>query len=220
MALLDASLTTPFTMSVSGARGSGKSEFTKTLLLGQEKYLNKPFDTIKWVYKHYQPNLFDPLIEKFGDKIELLNELPNFESLREIQNIEKQNTVFILDDMVLEVKDSKDILELFLSGRHIGVSVISLSQNMFISGKYRVSMDRNTDYIVLMKNIRGGSQVATLSHQMNPLNSNFLTSAFKDATSEAFGHLLIDAKASGNDLLRYRGNIFNTDFVTVYQPKT
>ena len=214
MALVDASLTTPFTMSVNGSRGSGKSEFTKTLLLGQEKYFDKPFDNVKWIYKHYQPNLFDPLIKKFGDKIELLNELPNFESLQ------KQNTVFILDDMVLEVKDSKDILELFLSGRHIGVSVISLSQNMFISGKYRVSMDRNTDYIVLMKNVRGGSQIATLSHQMNPLNSNFLTSAFKDATSEAFGHLLIDAKASGNDLLRYRGNIFNTDFVTVYQPKT
>ena len=80
-------------------------------------------------------------------------------------------------------------------------------------------MDRNTDYIVLIKNVRGGSQIATLSHQMNPLNSNILTSAFKDATSELFGHLLIDAKASGNDLLRYRGNIFNTDFVTVYQPK-
>ena len=81
-------------------------------------------------------------------------------------------------------------------------------------------MDRNTDYIVLMNNIRGGSQVATLSRQMNTLNPNFLlTSAFKDATSEPFGHLLIDAKASGNDLLRYRGNIFNTDFVSVYQRK-
>ena len=114
MALLDASLTTPFTMSVNGARGSGKSEFTKTLLLDQEKYLDKPFDSVKWIYKHYQPNLFDPLIKKFEEKIELLDELPNFESLQ------KQNTVFILDDMVLEVKDSKDILELFLSGRHIG----------------------------------------------------------------------------------------------------
>ena len=107
MEFIDASLTTPFTMSVSGSRGSGKSEFTKTLLLGQEKYLNKPFDNVKWVYKHFQPNLFGPLIEKFGDKIELINELPNFESMQ------KQNTVFILDDMILEVIDSKDILELF-----------------------------------------------------------------------------------------------------------
>ena len=213
MEFIDASLTTPFTMSVSGSRGSGKSEFTKTLLLGQEKYLNKPFDNVKWVYKHFQPNLFGPLIEKFGDKIELINELPNFESMQ------KQNTVFILDDMILEVIDSKDILELFLYGRHIGVSVIILSQNMFIAGKHRISMDRNTEYIILMNNIRGGSQVATLSRQMNPLNPNFLTSAFKDATIEPYGHLLIDTKASGHDSIRYRGNIFNTDFVTVYQPK-
>ena len=82
MALVDASLTTPFTMTVNGSRGSGKSEFTKTLLLGQEKYFDKPFDNVKWIYKHFQPNLFDPLIKKFGDKIELLNELPNFESLQ------------------------------------------------------------------------------------------------------------------------------------------
>ena len=73
MALLDASLTTPFTMSVNGARGSGKSEFKKKLLLNLEKYLDNPFDNVKWIY-----NLFDPLIKKFGDKIELLNELPNF----------------------------------------------------------------------------------------------------------------------------------------------
>ena len=186
MALVDASLTTPFTMTVNGARGCGKTEFTKRLLLDQEKYLDKPFDKVTWVYKHAQPNLFDPLIKKFGNRIELLNEIPNFESL------EKQNTVFVFDDMLLEVKDSRDILELFLSGRHIGVSVITLSQNMFISGKYRVSMDRNTDYIVLMNNVRGGSQIATLSHQMNPLTPKFLTSAFKDATTQAYGHLLVD----------------------------
>ena len=213
MAFVDASLTTPFTMTINGARGSGKSEFTKRLLLDQEKYLDLPFDIIIWIYKHFQPNLFDPLIKKFGDQIELINELPNFESL------EKQNTVFVLDDMILEVKDSKEILELFLSGRHIGVSVISLSQNMFIAGKYRISMDRNTDYIVLMNNVRGGSQIATLSHQMNPLNPKFLMSAFKDATTEPYGHLLIDTKASGNNLIRYFGNIFNTYFVAIYQPK-
>ena len=213
MEFIDASLTTPFTMTVNGSRGSGKSEFTKTLLLGQEKYLNKPFDNIKWIFKHGQPNLFAPLIEKFGNKIELINEMPDLESLQ------KQNTVFVFDDMILEVKDSKDILELFLNGRHIGVSVIILSQNMFISGKHRVSMDRNTEYIILMNNIRGGSQIATLSHQMNPNNPKFLTSAFKDATIEPYGHLLIDTKASGHEPIRYRGNIFNTDFVTVYQPK-
>ena len=83
--------------------------------------------------------------------------------------MEKQNTVIVLDDMILEVKDSKEILELYLSGRHIGISVISLSRNMFIAEKCRISMDRNTDYIVLMNNVRGGSQIATLSHQTHLL---------------------------------------------------
>ena len=213
MAYIDASITTPFTMAVYGARGSGKSEFTKQLLLNQEKYLDKPFSKIIWIYKHYQHKLFDPLIKKFGSQLELLDEIPNFESA------EKQNTLLVLDDMILEVKDSKEILELYLSGRHIGISIISLSQNMFIAGKHRISMDRNTDYIILMRNIRGGSQIATLSHQMNPNNSQFLINSFKDATTEPYGHLFIDTKASGHDSIRYRGNIFNPDFVTVYQPK-
>jgi hypothetical protein len=188
MTFVDASITTPFTMGVYGARGSGKSEFTKQLLLDQEKYLNSPFDKIIWVYKHYQAKLFDPLIEKFGDRIELINELPNFGTS------EKQNTVIVLDDMILEVKDSKEILEQYLSGRHIGISVISLSQNMFIAGKYRISMDRNTDYMILMNNLKGGSQIATLSYQLNPHNSKFLKSAFKDATIEPYGHLFIDTE--------------------------
>ena len=54
---------------------------------------------------------------------------------------------------------------------------------------------------------------------MNPNNSQFLIDAFKDATTEPYGHLFIDTKASGHDLIRYRGNIFNPDFVTVYLPK-
>ena len=87
MAYIDASITTPFTMQVYGARGSGKSEFTKQLLLNQEKYLDKPFSKIIWIYKHYQHKLFDPLIKKFGSQLELLDEIPNFES------VEKQNTL-------------------------------------------------------------------------------------------------------------------------------
>ena len=213
MSFVDATITVPFTMGVYGARGSGKSEFTKQLLLDQEKYLNLPFDKIIWIYKHFQKELFEPLIKKFGDQIELLNELPNFEAL------ERRNTVIIFDDMILETKDSREILELYLSGRHIGISVISLSQNMFIEGNYRISMDRNTDYIILMPNFRGANQISTLSRQLNPHNPKFLLSAFKDATKTPFGHLLIDTKANGNNLIIYRGNIFNPDFVLVYQPK-
>ena len=212
---IDARMQAPFTMGIFGSREVGKSFFTKQLILNQEQLIYPIFERVVWIHKHYQKNIFDDLQEKLGNKLVLLNEFPNFKSISK-----QENTVFIFDDFISETVDSKDVQQLYISGRHLNISVISLSQNMFMKGKFSTTMNRNTDYLVLFENIRDKTIIRTLSYQMYPGNTRFLIDAFNDATKKKFGHLFLDCKPNSDELLRVRGNIFDfSDKFTIYLPK-
>ena len=155
---IDARMQAPFTMGIFGSREVGKSFFTKQLILNQEQLIYPIFERVVWIHKHYQKNIFDDLQEKLGNKLVLLNEFPNFKSISK-----QENTVFIFDDFISETVDSKDVQQLYISGRHLNISVISLSQNMFMKGKFSTTMNRNTDYLVLFENIRDKTIIRTLS---------------------------------------------------------
>ena len=176
---IDARMQAPFTMGIFGSREVGKSFFTKQLILNQEQLIYPIFERVVWIHKHYQKNIFDDLQEKLGNKLVLLNEFPNFKSISK-----QENTVFIFDDFISETVDSKDVQQLYISGRHLNISVISLSQNMFMKGKFSTTMNRNTDYLVLFENIRDKTIIRTLSYQMYPGNTRFLIDAFNDATKK------------------------------------
>ena len=58
-----------------------------------------------------------------------------------------------------------------------------------------------------------------LGKQMFPGQSSLLTEAYKSATSEPYGYLLIDLKTTTPDHLRLRSNIFPGELQSVYVPK-
>ena len=212
---IDATIKTPCTIGIYGSRATGKSYFTKQLLLHQEIFVYPIFEKVIWIYKHYQTTIFDDLKQKFQDKLVLMDEFPDFTSLPK-----QKNTVFIIDDFLTETVNSDEIKELYINGRHLNISVICLSQNMFIKGKHTITMNRNTDYLVIFENIRDQTIIRTLSYQMYPGNTKFLISAYNDAIKQSFGHLFVDTKPNSNPLARVRGNIFNFfDKLIVYVPK-
>ena len=53
---MDARLQTPFSMGIFGCRNSGKSVFTKTLLISD--LIDVPFKKVFWIYKTWQDELF------------------------------------------------------------------------------------------------------------------------------------------------------------------
>ena len=130
----------------------------------------------------------------------------------------QENTPVLLDDYMSEASNSVQVQSLFTRGRHLGLSVIYLAQNLFHRGKYSRDLSLNMDYIVLFKNVRDSSQIGHLARQMFPQNSKFLIWAFQDATQEPYGHLFLDLKPNGLESLRVRGNILS-DYQTVYTPK-
>ena len=81
-------------------------------------------------------------------------------------------------------------------------------------------MSLNTHYIVLFKNPRDAGRVATLARQMYPGKSKFLVEAYKDATTEPHGYLLIDLKQETDESYRIRTKIFPDDEMQyAYVPK-
>ena len=200
-------LAAPFSMSVCGSRGSGKSYFVKNLLLNPQ-ILVEPFERILWVYKTWQP-LFNDL-----GHVEFVNEMPE-----NMTGIQARRTLIIFDDWMSEAVESEFVSSLFTRGRHQNISPIFLSQNIFVQGKYSRNIAVNTDYLVIFKNSRDISQIQKLGTQMyGKGNSHILLDAYNDATSVKYGYLFINHRPDIDERLKLRGNLFDKHQV-VYLPK-
>ncbi len=209
---MDARLTTPFSLGVFGSRWSGKTEFVKNLLLKQNGLIKEPFKKVIWIYKSWQDDLFKQLMDK-DFRIEFSNGLPNLKTMPK-----QENTVVVIDDLMEEASKSDTVQALFTRGRHLNLSVIYLSQNLFHQGKHSRGMSLNMDYMVIFKNVRDATQIATLARQMYAKNSKFLINAYEMATKEPYGHLFIDLKPNTDDIMRVRGQILNV-IQRVYAPE-
>lgn len=200
---------TPFTCLISGPTQSGKTSWVSRLLREKEFHFSEVPHHVVWCYGEWQKayNEIDHLVDRWH------------EGLPRPQDFDEGvNTLVILDDLMSEVDDK--VTKLFTKGsHHRNISLIYLVQNLFHNGKEHRTISLNTHYIVLFKNPRDANQVNNLGKQMYPGNVKFLQEAFHDATSHAYGYLLIDLKQTTQDELRVRTNIFQDEIMHVYTPQ-
>ena len=211
---MEGRLLAPFSMGIFASRQSGKTMFTKQLLLNQDRLISPPFKKVIWVYKTWQENIFNELQNQTLFEIQFMDDLPNFDVMSK-----QENTVVVIDDLMVEAARNDQVHALFTRGRHLNLSVIYLAQNLFHKGKHSRDMSLNMDYMILFKNARDASQIMHLSRQMYPSNSKFLTWAFHDATKEPYSYLFLDLKPYTDESLRVRSDILNEQYQTVYIPK-
>ena len=204
---MDVSLKHPFSMIVVGSRRAGKSEFTKRLLIENERMISPKVEQFIWIYSTWQKELFSELLSRISN-IQFIENLPhaNIEQER-LVNGKNINTLYIIDDLMDEVSERGDIKNLFTRGRHINTSIIFLTQNLFHKGKHTRDMSLNSDYLVVFKNPRDTSSIGNLAKQMMPGNSKFLQWAYRDATMKPFSYLFIDLRPDTDERVRYRTNI-------------
>ena len=133
------------------------------------------------------------------------------EGLPEVERFDgRRRVLLIIDDLMNEADET--VCKLFTKlSHHRNVSVVFLTQNLFHKSPHVRTMNLNTHYLVLFKNPRDATQVATLARQMYPGKSKFLLEAFEDATKEPYGYLLIDLKPETDEKYRIRTNIFPDD---------
>ncbi|QKS69574.1 FtsK-like protein [Drosophila-associated adintovirus 2] len=194
----------PFTMLICGPSGSGKTTFLENLLKNKNVLINKDIRRIIWCYaeEHAKPR-FTGLEYHKGVPDEIENEL-------------NEPVLIVLDDLMMGAFN-KSVCELFTKGsHHRNLSVIVVTQNIFHKASHTRDISLNTKYIVVFKNPRDKLQFHCLARQIYPENPSELMRIYKEVTEQPHGYLLIDLTQRIHDLLRFRTNIFNTEYSICY----
>lgn len=197
----------PFTAIVAGPSGCGKSNFVTKFIKHMKTICNQEFGRIIWCYDEMQPlyNL---------DQVYYHNGIPDLSMFDG-----KQPQLIIIDDLMRE-SDGR-IVDLFTKGsHHRNLSVFYITQNLFHQGKGQRDISLNSNYIIYFKNPRDQTQIRYLSRQVLPNNVKFLEDAYRNATKDAHGYLMIDLKQNTEDAYRFKTNIYCADkYCIVYIPK-
>jgi hypothetical protein len=200
----------PFTAILAGPTACGKTTFIQKLLKHVKEMVTPLPERIVYCYSIWQ--------DKFK---EFLLDNPSIEFREGIINIDEIHkdirSLVILDDLMNESKDDVNVSNLFTKGsHHKNMSIIFMSQNLFIQGKHMRSISLNSHYLVVFKNPRDKAQFSCLARQMYPKNQKFLDECFEEATLRPYGYLFIDLKQSTRDDLRIRTDIFPNEQNIVY----
>ena len=118
----------PFTMTVSGPTGSGKTWLVNDILQ-QNKIAPRP-DRMLYLYKRWKP-LYDEMKETIP-KIEFVQGIPS--DLDDESSFDaKKITLVILDDVISKAAADTKIVDLFRDGsHHKSIGAINLTQSLFL----------------------------------------------------------------------------------------
>jgi len=203
---MDPRLKHPFTCIISGPTGCGKTVFVKSLLSKCQDAIYPPPEQIVWCYGEWQHG-YEAL--KGVEFVEGLPQMERFDG--------QKRTLLIIDDLMSEADDR--VSNLFTKkSHHCNISVIYIVQNIFDKNKQHRTVSLNAHYMVVFKNPRDASQITHLAKQMYPGNVKFLQEAFRDATKEPHGYLVLDLKQSTEENMRVRSKVLD-DVQVVYLPK-
>ena len=208
----------PACFQISGATQCGKTMFTLRLLENASGMFETPPKKIIYSYGEYQP-LFDQMEAQIPGLI-LHCGLPTKENISDWTD-PSYHTVIVLDDMMAQVTKSEDALFLFtVTAHHRCCSVIFLTQNLFMPGKYARSISLNCHYVIMFRNFRDNrSLISGFGSQAYPGQTKFFKCALDKATSQPYGYLLNDMTVRIPNEQRLRTNIFPNEDTHVFVPE-
>ena len=101
------------------------------------------------------------------------------------------NHLVIFDDLIGS-SSLKSIANLFtVDARHMNMSMVFLTQKMFVNCEHFRQISQNCDYFAIFKNPRNSSEIRTLAQQMTPGNL-ILVQIYMEATKMPFSYLFIN----------------------------
>lgn len=199
----------PFGMIVFGSSSSGKTFWLKKLLKNLSEMIDP--EPVEIVYAYGEYNNVVPYFKKRG--IITHAGIPNMEFLSKC----KKPLLLLLDDLMLSA--TNPILnELYTkTAHHQNIGVIFVTQNLF--DKDLRIIRQNSQYILVMRAPNAGNQIQTLGIQIFPQQLSYFLDAYKKATFDPYGYILIDLHPATNTFLRLRTSIFPGEEHTVFLPK-
>ena len=205
----------PYRMLIIGGSGSGKTNALLNLINKQEDidkiylYVKDPYE-LKYQYlinkrqevgqKHLNnPNAF---VEYSNDINEVYDNIEDYNPKRE------HKVLIVFDDMIADMlankKLQRPVVDLFIRGRKLNISLVFISQSFFGIPK---DMRLNTTHFLIMRipNKRELQSIA-INHSTDVEFDEF-KDIYKKCTSDPYSFLTIDTTLPASNPLRFRKNI-------------
>ena len=201
----------PFRLIVGGPSGSGKSFFVKNLV--ENNHFESDFNTIHYIYPEY---LDECPISDFETEtpLECTAGLPSCKDLSLIEN----NSLIILDDLMLEVSNCDNIARLFtVIARKKNISVILIVQNVYQQGKNFRNIRLSATGLVLFKFYAGIDTNKRILRDVG-MSSLIPNSIMEEVFSYKFNYIFVDLHPNRHsDFSALRSNIFENYFNLYYK---
>jgi hypothetical protein len=118
----------------------------------------------------------------------------------------KPGSLILFDDLQSE---ADKIVPYFIKlAHHCSVSVIYLTQNIFLKQNRDITL--NSNYIIMFGSWRDKKQISTLASQIEPNNSKWIVKSYKNATKHAFTYILFDFTPTTIEEYRIRDSVIPT----------
>lgn len=193
---------------LAGCAQSGKSIFSRNLILNAKYLFEIPPSVFIFVYTHWQP-IYDELRKELGEKIIFTDEIPTEEDLATLMQNHKHG-LFIADDKAGEIGTNKFFYDLLTRmSHHMRLTTLLIVQDAGLIGKLRSSIQKNTHVNVVMKSPRERMFLRNLAIMLNDYRC--VMDAYDDCMREPYGYLIIDTHPKSCDEYRYRSKIFKHD---------
>ena len=209
-------LESPCTIIVSGVSFSGKSTLIKKMLTRANGVFKVPPSKIIYCYSIWQEKLF----EEIKDTVENISFHKGLVDEEVFNSNDNVHSICVIDDLMVDVADSKFIQKLFCVGsHHLNWTVILIIQNLYQKGKVMRTISLNCRVFIIFRNSRDQGQVKTLARQMFPDNANYFLDAYRKSTAVPYGYLVIDITSTSIEQYQLRSRILPGEDMIIYVHK-
>jgi len=201
----------PFRMIVAGSSGSGKTYVVKQMLEHMDEVFGHTFDKIKYCFKAPDPLIYE--VTANLPQIEPCDGIPlDYIANPGAYKGPEEHVLLILDDLIHAASKSAAVDQLFaVNARHWNISVILITQNIYIKSPFMVNISLNTTHMIVTENKRNPSQFHILAQQLEPALWRQLVEAHARAMAmRRFGYLVIDLDKHTPAKLKYYTGILQS----------
>ena len=202
----------PFSISISGTTGSGKTTWIFKLLKNKDDMIEPAPVQIFYFYGIWQ-DLYADMEEKLS-YVSFQEGLPTMEVVKSMS----ANSLIVLDDLAHLLYSNKEMELLFSQvSHHRKISVCHIKNNLFYQGKHARTISLNTHLYVLLSNPRDESQILTLGRQVYPSKPLCLLEAYRYCMTTT-GYLLLDLQPHTEPKYRMRTRIYPGEDPIIFIP--
>ena len=194
-----------FKLFISGPSRCGKTFFVSDLIENLDILAKQPPSTVVYIYKVWQTK-FDEMQSIVNRFIEDTGNVIN-----QIKELAVGQSICVVFDDLLNSDSLSEISNLFtVDGRHLNMSLVFLTQRMFVNNEHFRQISQNCDYFCVFKNPRNSSEIRTLAQQLTPGRLD-LVDIYMEATKNPFSYLFINLKQECPPRVKYLSRLLDSD---------